>query len=75
MVPKKSRIDFWLLSKELVQKVKELDIIPSILTDHKMIHVMIGFDSLAGKRSGFNYWKLNNSLIVHERFQKLLKIL
>jgi len=70
---RQSRIDFWLLSKELAQNVKEIDIIPSILADHKMIHVMFDFDSLAEKRSGFNYWKLNNSLIGNEQFQKDVK--
>lgn len=44
---RQSRIYFWPLSKELAQKVKEIDIIPSIHTDHKIIHVMFGFDSLA----------------------------
>lgn len=70
---KQSRIDFWLLSEDLVQKVKEIKIIPSILTDHKMINVIVSFDSLAGKKLGFNYWKLNNSLLENEQFQKAIK--
>lgn len=70
---KQSRIDFWLVSEELRTKVKEIDMIPSILTDHKFIFVKICFNVLSERPFKFNYWKLNNSLLDNGQFTKKIE--
>lgn len=57
-----SRIDFWLISKDL-EKVKT-DIYPTPLSDHKMVSLSIPLSSsLITKTS---YWKLNSTILEHK---------
>lgn len=57
-----SRLDYWLVSKQIEQVVFKCDIIPSMAPDHSAIQLQF-YDKLINsfKFQG-SYWKLNNSL-------------
>lgn len=45
-----SRIDFWLISEDMADKVDTVSIEPSILTDHKGISIKINMHGLSTKK-------------------------
>ena len=57
---KASRIDFSLVSKGLDQKVKAVEYVSSIMTDHRAIYMCV---ELQDMDRGSGYWKLNSSLL------------
>ncbi len=66
-----SRIDFWLISKELCNTFT--NILPSPLSDHKSIFIrthLLGSDKISGFSS---YWKINNSVLLYEVKDKIIK--
>lgn len=63
-----SRIDFWLISLDLEQKVLQAEISPAILTDHKVLTLSIKFKDIQCNSRNVGYWKLNNSLLYHEDY-------
>ena len=56
-----SRLDYWLISNCLSDNVWNVDIIPSIKTDHSPI--IIEFKDIDGRVKGPGIWKLNCSLL------------
>lgn len=58
-----SRIDFWLISNDLEDKVKDVTIEPAVLTDHKLILIKIYLSNCFSQNNTSSYWKLNNSLL------------
>lgn len=56
-----SRIDFFLISKHLLPCVHEIDILPSIKTDHSLIHVSLSIVNSIARGKG--YWKFNVALL------------
>ncbi|ROJ25300.1 RNA polymerase-associated protein LEO1 [Anabarilius grahami] len=52
-----SRIDFWLTSEELGGQIEEIDIVPSVFSDHKIIHIVINLGDTRTRGFSFNYWK------------------
>ncbi len=68
-----SRIDFWLTSVELGNQIQQTDIVPSVFSDHKMIHLVISLGDTRTRGSNFNYWKLNNSLLEDVQFKDKVK--
>ncbi len=64
-----SRIDFWLVSSDLENKVESIAIEPTVLTDHNAVTIKINMGAI---EQNFNrdYWKLNNNLLQSKEFQK-----
>ena len=56
-----SRLDCWLISNCLSDNVWNVDIIPSIKTDHSAI--IIEFKDINDRVKGPGIWKLNCSLL------------
>jgi dimeric dUTPase (all-alpha-NTP-PPase superfamily) len=61
-----SRIDFWLISEDMADKVDTDSIEPSILTDHKGISIKINMHGLSTKKVSKGYWKMNKTLLEKE---------
>lgn len=56
-----SRIDYWLISNSLQDSVQQVDITPSIKSDHDAINLSLNFLKDEGKGPGL--WKLNVTLL------------
>ena len=64
-----SRIDFFLVSQPLADRVSHLDTLVSIAPDHKAIRVQL---QLENDNRGPGLWKFNNSLLEDEIYVKLI---
>ena len=62
----KSRIDFFLVAKNLTQHVKKSEIYPSIAPDHRAIYISLSWTT--EKSRGPGLWKFNNSLLKDEHY-------
>ncbi|CAJ1069845.1 unnamed protein product [Xyrichtys novacula] len=69
-----SRLDFWLISAELENKVDSIKIEPTILTDHKAISIQFHLGS-DRQRVNRDYWKLNKTLLQNKEFVKESQII
>ncbi len=58
-----SRIDFWLVSRNLDKDYIHVDISTTPLTDHKAVSIKIMFSPEARFNKGSSYWKMNSSLL------------
>lgn len=67
----KSRIDYWLISDNLLHFVKHCTISPAPLTDHCAIALDVTPTSKISHCKG--YWKFNSDLLVNEGFCAKLK--
>lgn len=68
-----SRIDFWLVSESLPHTCCKADIIPTPLTDHKAIILNVNGPSNNMNKRTPAYWKLNNSLLLNESLNTVIK--
>ena len=69
----KSRIDFFLISKQLTKFVKKVDIQTSIAPDHNTILLSLPWPNENPRGPGF--WKLNNCLLEDKEYAtKILEI-
>lgn len=64
-----SRIDFFLVSQPLANRVSHVDTLVSIAPDHKAIRVQL---QLENDNRGPGLWKFNNSLLQDEIYVKLI---
>ena len=63
----KSRIEFFLVAKNLKQYVKKSEIYPSKLApDHRAIYISLSWTN--GKSRGPGLWKFNNTLLKDEHY-------
>ena len=69
----KSRIDFWLIDRNLVQQISSTDIRPAIInnTDHMAISLKINTPSDRGP----GYWKFNNALLKDNEYVQEIETL
>lgn len=66
-----SRIDFWLISRNINKEDIEVDILPTPLTDHKAILIKLKLSSSNNRpQAKSTYWKLNSSLLENKEVQK-----
>ena len=67
-----SRIDFFLISNELRQRIINSDIRPAIIksTDHMAVSLKLNIESTV---KGPGYWKLNNTLLQDTTYKELIK--
>lgn len=70
---KQSRINFWLISSSLDQNTNRVSIEPSILSDHKMIYLIIKMNNETSYKNSKTYWKFNNRLLEIDIFQREIK--
>ena len=57
---KMSRLDFFLISEELLNFTTSTDILPGYRTDHSIVTAQFSLNDLP---KGKSYWKFNNSLL------------
>ena len=63
---KQRRLDYIFVSNNLQESVIQIEIIPSVLSDHST--VILKLRPLLGVKRGPGYWKLNNSLVNDKLF-------
>ena len=68
-----SRLDYWVVSDILEEKVLDCKIIPSLTPDHSAIELNINFTHMAKPMMKTGYWKFNNSLCKDEEYVKSMK--
>ena len=68
---KQRRLDYFLISDQLQDQIDQVDIIPSIQSDHLTLKLKICGAKCSCK--GPFYWKLNNSLLQDKVFIELMK--
>lgn len=68
---KKARLDFFLVSTELMAFVEKTSIKPGYRTDHSIIDITLKFDNFK-RQKGF--WKFNNSLLWDKQYIEKVKI-
>jgi len=60
------RLDYWLVSKDLPNSVKDSTIVTYTLSDHSAI--ILNLQSKEYIQRGLGFWKINNSLLGDEKF-------
>nr|CAB3264543.1 pol-like protein [Phallusia mammillata] len=65
-----TRLDFFLVSKSILSNVPNADIVPGIMSDHKIVVLTLEF---APNARGRGYWKLNTRLLNDKRYVKLIR--
>ena len=68
---KQARLDFFLISSELLNFIDLAEVMPGYRTDHSM--VVIGLDRNNSITRGRGSWKLNNELLKEEEYVNLVK--
>ena len=68
---KQRRLDYFLISDQLLDQIDQVDIIPSIQSDHSTLKLKISGVKFSSK--GPSYCKLNNSLVQDKVFIELMK--
>ena len=66
-----SRIDHILGHKSNLDKFKEIEIIPSIFSDHNTVRVDLNYRRKTTKNS--NIWRLNNTLLNNQHITEEIK--
>ena len=65
------RLDYFFISKQLNDHVKECKIIPNIYSDHSAVAFSVSFNECEFPR-GSGFWKFNNSLLSDTNYVELL---
>ena len=68
----KSRIDFFLLAKELKKYVSKADIQTSIAPDHNLIYLSLNLPQETSRIPG-GFWKFNNTLLEDNEYVEKIK--
>ena len=64
---KRSRLDYWLISKTLDADIKGIDLIPCVYSDHDMVVLTVKTENFC---RGPGAWKMNSSVIKSDLFRK-----
>ena len=67
----KSRIDFFLIAKNLEKYVKSSAIVPAIAPDHKAVQISLSWPKETSRGPGF--WKFNNTLLTDESYVNIVR--
>ncbi len=65
------RLDYWLISDSLYDKVTKTDIIPSIRSDHSAI--LLQFQNIPNPKRGQSFWKFNSSLLQDKKYTEEMR--
>ena len=68
---KQRRLDYFLISDQLQQQIKTIEIILSVQSDHSTLILKTG--SIRQEVKGQSYWKFNTSLVYDKSFVELMK--
>ena len=66
-----SRLDYFFVSEPLLNRVIKCCIKPSILTDHRLVHLSLQI--LPNQTRGPGYWKFNTSLLYNQAYVAKIK--
>ena len=69
---KKSRIDFWLISKSLDSQAENIAHVPAPFSDHSAIQIKICIDEI---ERGNGIWKMNTSILTNSVFKTNFEIM
>ena len=64
-------MDYFLISDQLQEQIKTIEIIPSVQSDHSTLIMKIA--SISQEANGQSYWKFNTSLVYDKSFVGLMK--
>ena len=64
------RLDFWLVSNGMQEDIENVDIVPSIKSDHSAI--VLSITGLENQSRGPSFWKLNSSLLEDKEYGSLI---
>jgi len=67
----KSRLDFFLVAKNLTRSVKKTEIYPSIAPDHAAIYISLSWEGKTPRGPGL--WKFNNTLLKDEQYVAMIR--
>ena len=67
----KSRLDFFLVAKNLTRSVKKTEIYPSIAPDHAAIYISLSWEGKTPRGPGL--WKFNNTLLKDEYYVAMIR--
>ena len=67
----KSRIDFFLIAKNLTRYVQKVDIQPSIAPDHRTVYLSLHWIKETPRGPGF--WKFNNALVKDDKYTEQIR--
>ena len=65
-----SRIDYFFISNNLTNYKNSSKILPSILSDHKII--TLNLEIIDNEDRGCSFWKLNSSYLLDTEYKKLI---
>ena len=66
---KQARLDFFLISQNLMNFVFKCDILPAYKSDHSIVEILLSFSEV---ERGTGFWKFNHSLIKNDNYVKLV---
>ena len=64
------RLDYWLVSEHLINRIEKADILPSVNSDHSIISLRL---NLMDRKRGPSYWKFNTALLKDKEYVELIK--
>ncbi len=67
-ISQQSRIDYWLISRNLLNCVNEVSIESSVLTDHKVIFLSLN-SNIAKEENKCTFWKMNQNILTDVQFR------
>ena len=65
------RLDLWLISSHLMFDIANVQIVPSIKTDHSLITLSLFLKKTPKRGKGF--WKFNNSLLIDKEYISIIE--
>ena len=66
------RLDFWLVSNGMQEDIDNVDIIPSLKSDHSAI--VLSINRIESRPRGPSFWKLNSSLLDDKEYVSLINM-
>ena len=66
------RLDFWLVSNGMQEDIDNVDVIPSLKSDHSAI--VLSINGLENRSRGPSFWKLNSSLLDNKEYVSLINM-
>ena len=64
------RLDCWLITDKLQDLVTNVDILPSIKSDHSAVFQEL--EEIKENNRGPGYWKMNTTLLANEEYKKMI---
>ena len=66
------RLDFWLVSNGMQEDIDNVDVIPSLKSDHSAI--VLSINGIENRPRGPSFWKLNSSLLDDKEYVSLINM-